>query len=97
MNPPSSIENGDVSSRRGLIYFCEVGLNYCGGVRAWLFFGPYLLGAIALEPGLNSGSKNDLDRWLLFVAYLVIFPPVWRALLRHTGLWRKRTKSASGL
>jgi hypothetical protein len=79
------------SHPRGFAYFCEETLRYTGGVRAWLFFGPYLLGAIWLEPAQNSRSIHGFSPWLVLVAYLLIFPPVWRAILLATGLWRKRT------
>jgi hypothetical protein len=74
---------------RGFAYFCEETLQYIGGVRAWLFFGPYLLGAIWLEPALGGQSVHGFSPWLVLVAWLLIFPPVWRALLLATGLWRK--------
>ena len=76
---------------RGFAYFCEETLQYIGGVRAWLFFGPYLLGAIWLEPAQGSKSVHGFSPWLVLVAYLIIFPPVWRAILLATGLWRKRS------
>ncbi len=75
---------------RGFAYFCEGTLRYTGGVRAWLFFGPYLFGAIWLEPAQGGRSVHGFSPWLVLVAYLVVFPPVWRALLLATGLWRKR-------
>jgi len=74
---------------RGFAYFCEETLRYTGGVRAWLFFGPYLLGTIWLEPMQGGVNVHGLSPWLVLVAYLLIFPPVWRALLLATGLWRK--------
>jgi len=75
---------------RGFAYFCEGTLRYSGGVRAWLFFGPYLLGALSLEPTLGGKSVHGFSPWLMLLGYLVVFPPVWRALLIATGLWRKR-------
>jgi hypothetical protein len=77
---------------RGFAYFCEGTLRYMGGGRAWLFFGPYLLGAIWLDPGLGTSSIHGLSPWIILLAYLVIFPPIWRAVLLATGLWRKRAQ-----
>ena len=75
---------------RGFAYFCEETLRYTGGLRAWLFFGPYLLGAIGLEPAQGGKSVHGFSPWLVLVAWLLIFPPVWRSFLLATGLWRKR-------
>jgi hypothetical protein len=93
MSTKNDITTGEVSpSHRGFIYFCEETLRYNKGARAWAFFGPYLLGAIYLEPGLNFNSTGTapLWPWLLLLAYLVAFPPIWRSVLTRSGLWRKR-------
>ena len=82
-----------VHSHRGFIYFCEESLRYNTGIRAWIFFAPYLVGAVWFEPGLNlkNSVTPTLWPWLLWLAYLVLFPPVWRLVLLRTGLWRKRS------
>lgn len=74
---------------RGFAYYCEETGRYIGGARAWLFFGPYLLGAIVLEPSQVGKSLDGFSSWLIVVAYLLVFPPAWRAILVATGLWRK--------
>jgi hypothetical protein len=80
---------------RGVAYFCEETLQYIGGGRAWLFFGPYLLGAICLEPSPTGRSIHGISPWLVLLGYLVLFPPLWRAFLTATGLWRKRARKPS--
>jgi len=75
---------------RGFAYYCEETRRYIGGVRAWLFFGPYLLGAIWLEPAQGSQAVLGFSPWFALVAWLLIFPTAWRAVLLATGLWRKR-------
>ena len=82
---------------RGFIYFCEESLQYNKGVRAWYFFAPYLIGAVLLEPQLPFGGqdRSALAPWVILLGYLLVFPPVWRALLLRTGLWRRRSETAS--
>ncbi len=77
---------------RGVIYFCEQSHRYRKGMRAWLFFGPYLLGAILLEPALTAPGRASCSAWLLLLAYLLLFPRVWRGVLLRTGLWRRRNE-----
>jgi hypothetical protein len=48
-------------------------LRYNVGVKAG-FFGPYLLGAVVLEFGLDAhGGGCPLWRWLILLAYLLFF------------------------
>lgn len=82
---------------RGFIYFCEATLSYTKGPKAWLFFAPYLTGAVLLEPGLDWKNTNphDLWKWGVLLIYLIIFPVLWRAVLLRTGLWPKRSEPVS--
>ncbi|MEJ0000117.1 MAG: hypothetical protein WDO13_13690 [Verrucomicrobiota bacterium] len=86
--------------RRGFIYFCESSLTYNHGARAWLFFAPYLAGAIALESRLDwsDPAGSGLWPWVGLLAYIVIFPTFWRAVLLRLGIWRRKDEphSASG-
>lgn len=93
MNTEPDVHPADTGrSHRGFIYFCEHTLQYNKGVRAWVFFGPYLLGALWLEPGLSlkNVDHQTLGTWLPLLAYLVVFPSIWRALLLSTGVWKKK-------
>ncbi len=80
---------------RGFIYFCEERLQYDRGFRAWLFWVPYLAGAILLEPNFirAGGSPGDWRSWLPLLGFLVLFPPLAQALLRRFGVWRRRRLS----
>ncbi len=86
LTPDSDASIPKAGGRRGFIYFCEDGLHYVGGIRAWAFFAPYLLGVLLLEPfraqGTASGNVGD---WLVFGAYLFLFPAFWQAALRRFG------------
>jgi hypothetical protein len=94
MNSQTNLPSDEViPSHRGFIYFCEESLRYNKGLRAWFFFGPYLLGAVWLEPGKKFENTGvSLWSWFLLLAYLLAFPPLWRAILLRTGLWRKRSR-----
>ena len=86
MNPSPEIPRADSSQRPvGLIVFCEKNLRYEGGTKAWLFLGPYLLGAVLFEkfisPALATGTSS-LGAYMGFLAYLVFFPAFWRRILR---------------
>ena len=76
--------NSCTEKTRGLIAFNETSLRYEKGVRAWIFLGPYLLGAFALEMIFNDGSEasEHVVLWLGLVAYFILFPILWRKLLR---------------
>jgi hypothetical protein len=75
---------------RGFVYFCEEQRQYHRGVRAWIFWVPYLAGIVLLEPRvLNAhGVSHIWWSWLALLGFLVLFPPVWQTLLRRSGLWR---------
>ena len=83
--------------RRGFVYFCEHALRYVGGGRALLFFAPYLLGMILLEPRSHSATVTQTDvirPWLPLLIYLLVLPPIWRGFLLLTGLWRRKKSRA---
>ncbi len=70
---------------KGLIVFCETNLRYERGLKAWIFLGPYFLGAVALELVIGPAQANapgTLGPWIGFLVYLVLFPPFWRRVLR---------------
>jgi hypothetical protein len=76
---------------RGFIYFCEDGLHYVGGIRAWIFFVPYLFGVALLEPHRPDANPHaDLLDWAIFLLYLVGFPMLWRAILIRLTRWTKK-------
>jgi SulP family sulfate permease len=85
----------DAPRHGDFIYFCEHSMRYDKGLRAWLFFGPYLIGVVLLELLLDQNGKasSESGMWGLFplLAYLLIFPPVWRKFLLWTGLWKKKS------
>ena len=74
---------------KGMIVFCETKLRYEKGGRAWLFLGPYLLGAVGLEMVLDLGRPSS-GPWAVvgFLVYLVVFPSVWQRIL-NIGKRRK--------
>jgi len=80
---------------KGLIVFCETKLRYEKGGKAWIFLGPYLLGAVGLEMVLHLGQPNS-GPWAMpgFLAYLVVFPSVWQRILKF-GKRRKATEADS--
>ncbi len=86
------MENSDNSSgttaQHGFVYFCGERLRYFGGLSAWLFFGPFLLGIFLFESVLSS-RLSPIGNWISLLAYVLIFPPVWRAILVRCGWWRK--------
>jgi len=98
MSTTTTPSTDEVATRhRGFIYFCEHALRYDQGVRAWLFFGPYLAGLVLLEPLLDQKQNGGPCTWefVRLLAYLLIFPPVWRAFLLWTGLWKKKGEVSS--
>ena len=75
-----------VGSQKGFIAFCETNLRYEKGFKAWIILGPYLLGAFVLERLANTSGDTFATKfalWSGFLAYLIIFPDVWRRLLRY--------------
>jgi hypothetical protein len=81
------------SPSRGFIYFCEERLGYFSGPRAWYFFGPFLLGALIVESFAPPISGVASWRsWLPLLAYILIFPPVWRAILIRAGGSGRRSR-----
>jgi len=86
-NCTSETGHDDRHPKRGFIVFCENNLRYEGGIKAWIFLGPYLLGAIVWETIIQKGAptKGALASWLGFLVYLVLFPPIWRRILRLVG------------
>ena len=68
----------------GFIAFCETKLRYEKGFKAWIILRPYLLGALGLEMMIAEHAKSEtsLGVWLGFLAYLILFPPYWREILR---------------
>jgi hypothetical protein len=75
-----------VKSRKGFIAFCETNLRYETGLKAWVVLGPYLLGALILEGMINASGGTIAAKFVLwagFLAYLIIFPEVWRRVLRR--------------
>jgi hypothetical protein len=73
---------------KGLIVFCDEKLRYEGGFKAWMFLVPYFLGAIGLEWVIAAADRArgahimELGAWLGFLAYLVLFPALWRRVLK---------------
>jgi len=93
MTVKDQTRNGD-QSPRGLIYFCEETLCYHKGLKAWIFFGPYLLGAIWLESEWWKGTAFS-GTWLsiFLMIYLLIFPAAWRRILIKIGLLKRKRAS----
>jgi hypothetical protein len=80
----------------GLIVFCEKKLRYEGGFKAWIFLGPYLLGALALEMMITEHTKTaNPGLWIVFLGYLILFPRLWRRILKF-GTSTKEASSAPG-
>ena len=74
--------------QKGFIVFCERNLRYEKGFKAWIFLGPYLLGAIGLKMLIGSVRMKDtaaLWPWVGFLTYLIFFPSVWRRILKLLG------------
>jgi hypothetical protein len=91
-SPRDSSQDPAAPPSRGFIYFCEERLGYLSGVRAWYFFGPFLLGALIVESFAPPISGIASWRsWLPLLAYILIFPPVWRAILNRTGWLGRRS------
>jgi hypothetical protein len=95
--PPSAIQNQESNAparHRGLIFFCEKQQRYEKGLKAWIFLGPYLLGAFGLERVIteHAQSATAFVPWLGLLAYLVLFPLAWRRILKLTA--GKKTASA---
>jgi len=92
--PVSTLDDAPTGSAtpppRGFIYFCEERRQYLRDGRAWIFWALYLTGAILLEPHVLSGGGVNLLSWLPLLGFLVLFPPVWRTLLRIFGFERRR-------
>jgi len=79
-------------SHNGFIVFCEKNLRYEKGIKAWIFLGPYLLGALGLEMMIDPGhpkATTSLWPWIGFLAYLVLFPSVWRQVLKFFRFRKK--------
>jgi hypothetical protein len=70
--------------QKGFIVFCETNLRYEKGFKAWIFLGPYLLGALALEMMIAEHAKATtvVGPWIGFLAYLILFPLAWRKVLK---------------
>jgi hypothetical protein len=83
----SNVQESDAHAQRrnnGFVVFCEKNLRYEKGIKAWIFLGPYLLGAVGLEMIVNPGQARatpSLWPWIGFLTYLIFFPPVWRRIL----------------
>ena len=83
-----NVKKSDAHAHRrhnGFIVFCEKNLRYEKGIKAWIFLGPYLLGAMGLEMMVDPGQARatpSLWPWIWFLTYLVLFPPVWRRILK---------------
>jgi len=91
MSIPRDSSPGLAAPPRGFVYFCESRLYYLGGLGAWLFFGPFLLGAVILDSLiLRYSGLPSLLGWLALMAYVLVFPPLWRLLLIRVGCWRRR-------
>lgn len=73
---------------KGFIVFCETKLRYERGFKAWIFLGPYLLGALGLETMITVHAKaaTALGPWFGFLAYLILFPLAWRRVLKLVAL-----------
>jgi len=69
---------------KGFIVFCETNLRYEKGFKAWIFLGPYLLGAVGLEMMIRGHAQTEtsLGPWLGFLAYVILFPLAWRRFLK---------------
>jgi hypothetical protein len=89
------IGRSETGGLRGWLYFCEDRLQYVRGPRAWIFFAPYLLGAVLLDPQVRTKDHESapLIAWAIFLVYLVAFPPVWQALFARLERWNKRRKA----
>jgi hypothetical protein len=76
----------ELTSPKGLIAFCEKKQRYEKGFKAWLVLGPYLLGAFLLERIVNATGETSsikLALWIVFLAYLITFPAIWRRILNR--------------
>ena len=86
MNPPAETEDAaPTGSHKGFIAFCETNLRYETGFKAWIILGPYLAGAFVFEGIINTSEGTfaaKLALWTGFLAYLVLFPEIWRRILR---------------
>jgi len=86
VTPQNPKEPVDANHRhKGFIVFCETKLCYEKELKAWLFLGPYLLGALVWEMMIPTGdaqTATGLGPWLGFLAYLILFPLVWRRILK---------------
>jgi len=82
---------------KGFIVFCETKLRYEKGFKAWIFLGPYLLGALGLEMMIAEHAKSAtaLWPWIGFLAYLILFPFAWRRILKFVAL--KKAKPVAPL
>ncbi len=95
MNPPL---NSPADPPRGVIYFCENRLSYFGGISAWFFFAPFLIGAVILESKAQSLSGLPyLLGWSGLLAYIIVFPVIWRVLLIRAGWWRRASGNLPGI
>ena len=73
------------ASPRGFVYYCEEQRQYRRGLRAWIFGVSYLAGAILLEPQVSTEHATGWVSWLPLLGFLILFPPLWRTLLRLAG------------
>lgn len=73
---------------KGFIVFCETNLRYERGFKAWIFLGPYFLGALGLEMMITGHvpGATALWPWIGFLAYLILFPLAWRRILKLVAL-----------
>lgn len=74
-----------VARQKGLVVFCEKNLRYEGGLKAWVFLGPYFVGAFILEIVIETNpahAQAAVGPWIGFLAYLILFPTVWRRVLK---------------
>jgi hypothetical protein len=83
--PHNSSPDPTAATPRGFIYFCEERRQYIRGVRAWIFWAPYLTAAILLEPRLpiSPGDPHAWTSWLPLLGFLMFFSIGWRFLLRR--------------
>jgi len=84
--------------QKGFIVFCETNQRYEGGRKAWLFLGPYFFGAYILYATINEGHgepQKSFLPWLGLIAYLVLFPSIWKWVLALVTPKRPRASASS--
>jgi len=101
MNHSAETEDAaPAESHKGFIAFCETNLRYETGPKAWIILGPYLVGAFVFEGIINTSESTftaKLTLWTSFLAYLILFPEIWRRILKSCSPRKTGDKPASSL